>query len=82
MDILSIETSCDDTCVAVVRDGKTIRSNIVSSQDDFHRRFGGVVPEVASRKHLEFLIPVLDEACSEAQVSLSDIDGIVAPRGP
>lgn len=64
--VLAIETSCDETSSAVVRGGRVILSNVVSSQIDVHRKFGGVVPEIASRKHVEMLIPVVDEAIKNA----------------
>ena len=67
--ILGLETSCDDTCAAVV-DGAAIRSNVISSQAAAHERFGGVVPEVASRHHLELVNPVVDAALAEAGVEL------------
>ncbi|MDD7363177.1 MAG: tRNA (adenosine(37)-N6)-threonylcarbamoyltransferase complex transferase subunit TsaD [Peptoniphilus sp.] len=79
---LGIESSCDETSVAVVRDGREILSNIISSQIEIHRLFGGVVPEIASRKHVSAILPVLDLAMEEAQVSLDDIDVIAATRGP
>ncbi|MGC8779094.1 MAG: tRNA (adenosine(37)-N6)-threonylcarbamoyltransferase complex transferase subunit TsaD, partial [Candidatus Caldatribacteriaceae bacterium] len=79
---LGIETSCDDSCVAIVSDGGQILSSVVSSQTDFHRQFGGVVPEVASRKHLEILPLVLHEALSKAQVDLKDVDLVAVTRGP
>jgi N6-L-threonylcarbamoyladenine synthase len=79
---LGIETSCDDSCVAVVREDFTVLSNVVSSQTDIHKRFGGIVPEVASRKHLEVLPLVLDEALKEASVSLDDIGLFVVTQGP
>jgi N6-L-threonylcarbamoyladenine synthase len=79
--ILAIETSCDDTCAAVVRDG-VIRSNVISSQAAAHARYGGVVPEVASRHHLELINPVVDAALAEAGTSLADIDAIAVTRGP
>ena len=79
---LAIETSCDDTCVALLKDGFTILSNVVSSQLDVHRRFGGVVPEIASRRHLECLVPVLDQACCQAGITLSQIDLVAATSGP
>lgn len=82
MTILGIETSCDETSVAVVRDGKDILSNLVSSQVDLHAKFGGVVPEVASRKHVEFINPVLHEALAEAQVGFDDVDAIAVTHGP
>lgn len=83
--ILAIETSCDETAAAVVtRSGRqiNIRSNIVASQIDIHAAFGGVVPEVAARHHAEQIIPVIDEALSAAQVTLSDIDSLAVTAGP
>jgi N6-L-threonylcarbamoyladenine synthase len=79
--ILAIETSCDDTCAAVVN-GSRILSNVVSSQVEFHAEFGGVVPEVASRHHLELLNPVVDEALGRAGVELGDVDSLAVTRGP
>lgn len=80
--LLSIETSCDETAAAVVEDGRKILSSIVSSQIDIHAQYGGVVPEIASRKHLESILPVIDLALSEAGVTLSDIEGVAVTRGP
>lgn len=80
--ILGIDTSCDDTSAAVVEDGTNIRSNIVASQVDVHRRYGGVVPELACRKHLEAIGPVLQAALDEAGVTLADLDAIAVTRGP
>jgi len=80
--ILAIETSCDETSAAVVRNGREVLSNIISSQIDIHKRFGGVVPEVASRKHLENISPVIDEALLSAGVALKDIDVVAATCGP
>ena len=80
--ILGIETSCDETAAAVVMGGNDILSNIVSSQIDIHARFGGVVPEVASRAHLEALIPVVDEAITSAGIEPSRIDAVAATVGP
>ena len=80
--VLGLETSCDETAAAVVADGTTIRSNVIASQAALHRRFGGVVPELASRKHVERLLPVLDEALEEAAVSLGQIDAVAVTRGP
>ncbi|RDV84338.1 tRNA (adenosine(37)-N6)-threonylcarbamoyltransferase complex transferase subunit TsaD [Ammonifex thiophilus] len=80
--ILGIETSCDETAAAVVADGREILSNVVSSQVEIHRRFGGVVPEVASRKHLEMLNPVIDLALKGAGVSLGDLDAVAVTQGP
>lgn len=80
--ILGIETSCDETAAAIVEDGERLRSNIVASQVDFHARYGGVVPEVAARKHLESIIPVIETALDEAGVTWRDIDAIAATQGP
>ena len=83
--ILGIESSCDETAAAVVDCSGTrpeIRSNIVSSQVDIHRLFGGVVPELASRRHIETIIPVVEESLSRAGVRLDDLDGIAVTRGP
>ncbi|ACX51322.1 metalloendopeptidase, glycoprotease family [Ammonifex degensii KC4] len=80
--ILGIETSCDETAAAVVADGYEILSNVVSSQVEIHRCFGGVVPEVASRRHLEMLNPVIDLALKEAGVSFDDLDAVAVTQGP
>ena len=79
--ILAIETSCDDTCAAVV-DGAAIRSNVISSQAAAHERFGGVVPEVAARHHLELINPVVDAALADAGIGLDDVDTLAVTRGP
>jgi N6-L-threonylcarbamoyladenine synthase len=80
--ILGIDTSCDDTSCAVVQDGRTVLSNIVSSQTDLHAKYGGVVPEIASRKHLEMMAPVLGEALEVAHASLHDIGAVAVTKGP
>ncbi|ADU28646.1 metalloendopeptidase, glycoprotease family [Evansella cellulosilytica DSM 2522] len=80
--ILSIETSCDETSVAVVKNGREVLSNIVSSQIESHKRFGGVVPEIASRHHVEQITYILEEAMREADVSFKDIDAIAVTEGP
>jgi N6-L-threonylcarbamoyladenine synthase len=80
--ILGIETSCDETAAAVVRDGKTICSNVIASQVEFHKKYGGVVPEIASRKHLESIVPVIAEALQKADVTLDRLDGIAVTQGP
>jgi N6-L-threonylcarbamoyladenine synthase len=80
--ILAIETSCDETSVAVVADGTRVRSNVVSSQIDLHAAFGGVVPEVASRAHLEQLEAVLEQALTEADVTPGDLTAVAATCGP
>jgi N6-L-threonylcarbamoyladenine synthase len=79
--ILAIETSCDDTCAAVT-DGARIRSNVISSQAVVHERYGGVVPEVASRHHLELVNPVVGAALAEAGAELGDLDALAVTRGP
>ncbi len=79
--ILALETSCDDTCAAVV-DGVAIRSNVISSQADVHARFGGVVPEIASRRHLELINPVVDAALADAGIDLGAVDSFAVTRGP
>jgi N6-L-threonylcarbamoyladenine synthase len=79
--IFAIETSCDDTCAAVV-EGATVRSNVISSQAEAHAVFGGVVPEVASRHHLELVNPIVDAALAEAGVVLADIETVAVTRGP
>lgn len=82
MFVLGIETSCDETAAAVVQDGSVILSNVVSSQVEIHERYGGVVPEIASRKHMEGIIPVIDEALKKSTISLDHIDGIAVTKGP
>jgi N6-L-threonylcarbamoyladenine synthase len=80
--VLAIETSCDETAAAVVRDGSEILTSVVSSQIAIHAEYGGVVPEIASRKHLEMISPVISQALLEAGVGLSSIEGIAVTRGP
>ena len=80
--ILGIETSCDETAAALVTDEGEIRSSVVSSQAELHARYGGVVPEVASRRHLELVTPVIREALGEAGASLDDVDRVAVTRGP
>lgn len=80
--ILAIETSCDETAAAVVSDGREILSSVVSSQVAIHAEYGGVVPEIASRKHLEMISPVISQALSDAGVTLNNIEGIAVTRGP
>lgn len=82
MKILGIETSCDETAAAVVQDGRKTLSNIIASQIDIHSRFGGIVPEVASRQHLLTIIPVIEQAMAQAQVQWGDLDGIAVTCGP
>ncbi len=80
--VLGIETSCDETAAAVVRDGKEALSDVVVSQVDVHKEFGGVVPEIASRKHIEAISPVIDKALNDAGIDVSAIQGIGVTRGP
>ncbi len=80
--ILGIETSCDETAAALVTDEGEIRSSVVSSQAELHARYGGVVPEVASRRHLELVTPVIREALAEADASLEDVDRVAVTQGP
>lgn len=80
--VLGIETSCDETAAAVVDSGRWVHSNVISSQIDLHRRFGGVVPEIASRRHVELILPVVQAALEDAEVDLASIDGIAVTYGP
>ena len=82
MKILGIETSCDETAAAVVEDGREILSNVVASQVDIHARYGGIVPEIASRQHLLTIIPIIRNAMAEAKLTWNDIDGIAVTFGP
>ncbi|MCY7374369.1 MAG: tRNA (adenosine(37)-N6)-threonylcarbamoyltransferase complex transferase subunit TsaD [Pyrinomonadaceae bacterium] len=80
--VLGIESSCDETAAAVIEDGNKILSSVISSQIELHKPFGGVVPELAAREHLEKIDPIVDEALQQAQVSLKDIDAIAVTQGP
>ena len=80
--ILGIESSCDETSAAIVVNGREILSNIISTQIELHAEYGGVVPEIASRKHVESIIPVVDKACKEANIELKDVDAIGVTYGP
>ena len=82
MNILGIETSCDETSAAVVVDGANILSNVIASQAQLHARWGGVVPEIASRRHVETILPVISEALTEANLSWDEIDGIAVTNRP
>lgn len=79
---LGIESSCDETAASVVRNGREVLSNIISTQIDIHKTFGGVVPEIASRKHLEYITPVIDDALKSAGISLARVDQIGVTFGP
>src|SRR5471030_1928227 len=80
--LLGIETSCDDTATAVVRDGRAVLSNVSTNQDAFHEKYGGIVPEIASRRHVALLSAAVDDALGRAGVMLGDIDGIAVTAGP
>lgn len=80
--ILGIESSCDETAAAVVRDGREILSSVISSQIELHKPFGGVVPELAAREHLEKIDPIIDEALARANVTLEAIDAVAVTQGP
>ncbi|MBC7333601.1 MAG: tRNA (adenosine(37)-N6)-threonylcarbamoyltransferase complex transferase subunit TsaD, partial [Actinobacteria bacterium] len=80
--ILGIETSCDDTCASVVKDGRFILSNVVSSQEEIHRKYGGIVPEVASRRHIEIIDIVIKEAIENSGVSLDRISAVAVTNRP
>ena len=80
--ILGIETSCDETAAAIVEDGKKIISNVVASQINIHQKYGGVVPEIASRKHMEYIIPVIDKALDESGKKITDLSAIAVTYGP
>ena len=80
--ILGLETSCDETAAAVVTPDGVVRANVVSSQADLHARYGGVVPEIASRRHLELIVPVVREALAEGEVTLADVEAVAVTTGP
>jgi N6-L-threonylcarbamoyladenine synthase len=80
--ILGIDTSCDDTAAAIVEDGRRIISNAVSSQNEIHEKYGGIVPELASRRHIEMIWPVVDEALSNASLNFSDLSAIAVTHAP
>ncbi len=80
--ILGIETSCDETSAAVVKNGREVLSNVISSQIDLHKKYGGVVPEIASRKHVELIMPVINQALDEAKVSMEQLDAVGVTYGP
>lgn len=82
MKVLGIETSCDETAAAIVEDGSRALSNVIASQVEIHARFGGIVPEVASRQHLLAIVPVIEQTMAEAGTRLSELDGIAVTNGP
>ncbi|MFH1683525.1 MAG: tRNA (adenosine(37)-N6)-threonylcarbamoyltransferase complex transferase subunit TsaD [Candidatus Margulisiibacteriota bacterium] len=82
MHILAIETSCDETSAAVVKNGKEILSNVIATQVEFHKKYGGIVPEIASRKHIEVINPIIKEALEKAKVKFKDLDAVAVTYGP
>src|SRR3970040_1062618 len=82
MIVLGVETSCDDSAAAVLRDGWEVLANVVSSQDQIHSPYGGVVPELASRQHLENILPIIDGALEKAGMTLREVDGMAVTYGP
>ncbi|MGO8691377.1 MAG: tRNA (adenosine(37)-N6)-threonylcarbamoyltransferase complex transferase subunit TsaD [Thermoguttaceae bacterium] len=82
MNLLALETTCDETAAAIITDGLEVRASVVASQDELHRRFGGVVPEIASRAHLERILPVIHEALQQAQLSLAEVDAVAVANTP
>ena len=82
MKILGIETSCDDTAASVVEDGRLLLSNVIASQVELHNRYGGVVPEVASRQHVLEIIPTIQESLSQSGCSFNDLDAIAVTNRP
>ena len=82
MRILGIESSCDETAAAVVEDGQRVLSSVVASQLDVHAKYGGVVPELASREHLRSIVPVVEEALSKAATKLEELSAIAVTEGP
>ena len=80
--VLGIETSCDETAVAVVRNGRVIESNVIASQTDLAEKYGGVMPEQASRAHLRAIVPTLLAACADAGATWDSLDAVAATHGP
>ncbi len=80
--LLGIETSCDDTATAIVRDGRAVLSSVSTNQDEFHAKYGGIVPEIASRQHVALLSAAVDDAVGRASLTLDEVDGIAVTRGP
>lgn len=82
MKCLAIETSCDETSAAITKDGTTILSNIVATQTEFHQKYGGIVPEIAARKHIELINPIIQEALDKANTAFKDLDAVAVTYGP
>ena len=82
LNILAIESSCDETAAAVVKDGRTVLSSVIASSADMHAIYGGVVPEIASRKHVEAIVGLTDEALRQADMTKQDIDAVAVTYAP
>src|SRR5262245_21902157 len=82
MKLLAIETTCDETAAAVIAEPLTVLSSVVASQDELHKKFGGVVPEIASRAHVERILPVIDEALRQSDTKISDVDAVAVATSP
>ena len=82
MNLLALETTCDETAAAIITDRLEVRASVVASQDDLHGKFGGVVPEIASRAHLERILPVIHEALQQARLSLAEVDAVAVANTP
>ena len=82
MKLLALETSCDETALAVLEDGKRVLANLVASQEELHRRYGGIVPELASRKHMELILPLAEETLRQAGLGLEEIEAVAVTNGP
>jgi len=80
--ILAIETSCDETAASIIQDGRQVLSNVVATQIEVHAKYGGVFPEVASRMHVETIVPVVNEAIEKAEAGWNDLDAIAVTYGP
>jgi len=82
MKLLALETSCDETAFAILEDGHKILANLVASQEELHRRYGGIVPELASRKHMELILPLAQETLAKAGLTLEEIEAVAVTNGP
>ena len=80
--VLGIETSCDETAAAVLKNGNKLLSNVIASQEDIHSKYGGIVPELACRRHIECILPVIEKAIDNADIELDDLSGIAVTKGP
>ncbi|MDP4156882.1 MAG: tRNA (adenosine(37)-N6)-threonylcarbamoyltransferase complex transferase subunit TsaD, partial [Bacillota bacterium] len=80
--VMGVESSCDETAIAIIKNGREIAANVVASQIESHKRFGGVVPEIASRHHVEQITIVIEEAMNQAGIEFADLDAIAVTEGP